>query len=764
MIIEDFEGSNPLSNWYSGGGTGASSALSLVTGHIGQGARLAYDLRATSPSEAYVWAYHSLDSPVFVSAVAFWVKSLPGISLRFQVTDDTGQTLQYSLVRPFGQTDASAWYRHIVKLDPSPEHWGGADDGVLHGAVHSVTVVVSDLWTAKSFGSIDFDEIALVNPLRVYLDPYALPTLPAPAGSGDLASRLAVNIHFPIWPLYAGDDSALDAARSAGFTWIRMDLPWAGVESSTGVYNFTPFDEVVASLQARGMSALFIIDQGNPLYTGDWQIPATTPSAIQAFGTFAEASARHYAGRPVRWEVWNEPNIPQFWPPAANANQYAALLQEAIAHLHQGNSSAKVSTAGLAGFDIPFLTSYLDTGSANAADAIGIHPYNVGRPELVSDYMLLMRSIVSQKVPANPPVWETEWGFTSAAFGNGHSPEARKRQAVLVVRELLSSWAMGFPLIVYYDIRDDGTDPNEVEHNYGLLANDYSEKPAMKAVRTLATAAQGRSLTGFVDLQPTSLHALRLDGTNDVLVVLWDDAPGGQVDVVVPLGTTGVNYLGIPLTFTPTSGELSLTVREVDGPVYLTFASQTSASFGDVLPGHWAYDFIYRLFRAGVTTGCSADPLLYCPDDSVTRAQMAIFLERGMRGSAFTPPAGSGTVFADVPLSYWAVNWIEKLFADGITAGCLSSPLSYCPEDPVTRSQMAVFLLRAKYGAAYIPPGVGSSTGFNDVPVTHWAAAWIKQLAADGITTSCGGGNYCPEDSVTRAQMAVFLVRTFSLP
>jgi len=82
----------------------------------------------------------------------------------------------------------------------------------------------------------------------------------------------------------------------------------------------------------------------------------------------------------------------------------------------------------------------------------------------------------------------------------------------------------------------------------------------------------------------------------------------------------------------------------------------------------------------------------------------------------------------------------------------------------VTRGQMSVFLLRARYGAAYIPPTVGSTTGFYDVPTTYWAAAWIKQLAAESITTGCGSGNYCPEDSVTRAQMAVFLVRTFNLP
>jgi hypothetical protein len=188
------------------------------------------------------------------------------------------------------------------------------------------------------------------------------------------------------------------------------------------------------------------------------------------------------------------------------------------------------------------------------------------------------------------------------------------------------------------------------------------------------------------------------------------------------------------------------------------------ATFADVSPDYWAWTWIERLYNAGITGGCGTSPLIYCPEDSVTRAQMAIFLERGMNGSAYTPPAGSGMVFADVPLSNWAVNWIEKLYADGITTGCLTSPLSYCPDDSVTRAQMAIFLLRARHSAAYIPPAVGSSTGFNDVPVTHWAAAWIKQLAAEGITTGCGSGNYCPDDTVSRAQMAKFLVLTFNLP
>ncbi|PKN93175.1 MAG: hypothetical protein CVU44_12160 [Chloroflexi bacterium HGW-Chloroflexi-6] len=185
-------------------------------------------------------------------------------------------------------------------------------------------------------------------------------------------------------------------------------------------------------------------------------------------------------------------------------------------------------------------------------------------------------------------------------------------------------------------------------------------------------------------------------------------------------------------------------------------------TFTDALPSHWAFDWIERLYDSGITGGCATGPLRYCPDNSVTRAQMAIFIERGMNGSAFSPPPANGTVFGDVPATHWAAAWIEQLANDGITSGCGTG--SYCPDQPVTRAQMAIFLLKAKYGSGYLPPVVGASSGFADVPTSYWAAAWIKQLAAEGITSGCSAGNYCPDQAVSRAQMAVFLVRTFNLP
>lgn len=189
-------------------------------------------------------------------------------------------------------------------------------------------------------------------------------------------------------------------------------------------------------------------------------------------------------------------------------------------------------------------------------------------------------------------------------------------------------------------------------------------------------------------------------------------------------------------------------------------AYESFETFIDVPNSHWAWDHIERLAFAGITGGCGGG--YYCPDDSVTRAQMAIFLERGINGSSYSPPPASGTVFGDIATSYWAAAWIERLFADGITGGCGNG--NYCPETPVTRAQMAIFLLRSKHGSSYVPPDVGTSTGFNDVPVSYWAAAWIKQLAAEGITGGCGNSNYCPDQPVNRAQMAIFLVRVFNLP
>ncbi len=181
-------------------------------------------------------------------------------------------------------------------------------------------------------------------------------------------------------------------------------------------------------------------------------------------------------------------------------------------------------------------------------------------------------------------------------------------------------------------------------------------------------------------------------------------------------------------------------------------------TFNDVPTGYWAYSFIQTLADNGITAGCGNGN--YCPFKAVTRAEMAVFLLRSRHGGDYVPPAASGEVFVDVPSSYWGAPWIEQLAAEGITGGCGST--NYCPFRNVTRAEMAVFLLRAVHGSDYMPPAASGAV-FLDVPAGFWGASWIEQLKAEEITSGCGNGNYCAFREVTRAEMAVFLVRTFGL-
>ena len=178
--------------------------------------------------------------------------------------------------------------------------------------------------------------------------------------------------------------------------------------------------------------------------------------------------------------------------------------------------------------------------------------------------------------------------------------------------------------------------------------------------------------------------------------------------------------------------------------------------FLDVPGNQQFYNFVTTLVSNAITVGVGNG--LYGVNDPTLRQQMAVFLLKGRHGICYVPPNCTGT-FSDVPCPSTFANWIEALAAEGITGGCGTGV--YCPQNPVRRDQMAVFLLKAEHGPSYTPPPC--SGDFPDVPCPSQFANWIEQLAAEGITGGCGGGNYCPNDPNTRGQMAVFLVKTFDL-
>jgi hypothetical protein len=225
-------------------------------------------------------------------------------------------------------------------------------------------------------------------------------------------------------------------------------------------------------------------------------------------------------------------------------------------------------------------------------------------------------------------------------------------------------------------------------------------------------------------------------------------------DAALPVGATFADTLtGTSVTVqskTPTQLSLSVTT-----PLRPTYA--------DVPTTHSAYAAIETLAWHGVAVECGTSPLRYCPDVPITRAETAAFIERAKRGPSYAFTA-TGTRFADVPITHWAAKYIEQLHIDGITSGCATSPLRYCPDGNLTRAQMAPLLLRGRYASTF-NPGTASGSVFVDVPTSHMFAAWIERLYSYQVTLGCVATprQYCPEGSVTRAQMALFLVRAFGL-
>jgi hypothetical protein len=125
-------------------------------------------------------------------------------------------------------------------------------------------------------------------------------------------------------------------------------------------------------------------------------------------------------------------------------------------------------------------------------------------------------------------------------------------------------------------------------------------------------------------------------------------------------------------------------------------------------------------------------------------------------GSTGTLVKGYVADFLDVPAVHIFYSYVTTLVSNGITVGVGGG--NYGVDQGTKRQQMAVFLLKAKYGLCYVPP---QCTGtFPDVVCPSLFADWIEALAAEGITTGCGGGNFCPDNLVTRRQMAVFLLKS----
>jgi hypothetical protein len=180
-------------------------------------------------------------------------------------------------------------------------------------------------------------------------------------------------------------------------------------------------------------------------------------------------------------------------------------------------------------------------------------------------------------------------------------------------------------------------------------------------------------------------------------------------------------------------------------------------SFTDVPRTSPFYRFVETLIHNGVTGGCG--PTIFCPAAFTPRDSMAVFVLVAREGAGYIPPACGTPIFNDVPAISTFCRYVEELARRGVVGGCGNG--NYCPNDPVTREQMCVFVLRT-LDPAFTPPPCGTPV-FNDVPASSLFCPWVEELARRGVVSGCGNGNFCPTLPVTREQTSVFITVPFGL-
>jgi hypothetical protein len=185
-------------------------------------------------------------------------------------------------------------------------------------------------------------------------------------------------------------------------------------------------------------------------------------------------------------------------------------------------------------------------------------------------------------------------------------------------------------------------------------------------------------------------------------------------------------------------------------------ATATFDAFVDVPSAMYYYSCIRMLRSRYITAGCTVTPPAFCPQSAISEGQMAIFVVRSIiGGDTFT--YSSTPYFTDVPSSHPYFKWIQKMRDLAITSGCGGT--LFCPDQKVTRSRMAGYLIRSRLGAgtAFSYP---STPYFTDVPSSHSEFAYIQKLKELGITGGCTTTTYCPASTVIRGDMAIFIMRT----
>jgi len=317
-------------------------------------------------------------------------------------------------------------------------------------------------------------------------------------------------------------DQRFTDLEAAGAGWIRLDLGWKWVQAGgPGSYNWANMDQVIASAHRHHLNVVLIPDYAPTWAAASGCTALCAPRSATEYATFVGAAVKHFAPLGVRtWELWNEPNIRQFFSPKPDATLYAAMVKAAGPAAHAADPGATVLTAGLApsftaGGDLSpqdVVSALYAQGARGSFDAVAMHPYTYpADPSSTAAWtgwtqLLRVRDVMVANGDAAKKVWLTEVGAPTngpGAIANGptysgtpdHVSEAYQASIATQAVTKAASYDWAGPLF-WYDYQDLGTAANDKENFFGLLRHDGSRKPSYAA---FVTAAQGTTKTTPAD-------------------------------------------------------------------------------------------------------------------------------------------------------------------------------------------------------------------------------------------------------------------------
>jgi len=385
---------------------------------------------------------------------------------------------------------------------------------------------------------------------------------------------LGVNIHF--------DDplpGEMKMIRDGGFRIVRADLLWDQVEVKKGEYEWSRFDRLLDACQGNGIRVIMPLLYSNSHY--DNNLSPHTDQGIAAFARYAAAAVTRYKGRGILWEMYNEPNN-VFWRPQPDVNAYIKLAVAVGKAIKSATPDELYVGPALSGTDGAWLSACYKAGLLEYWDAVTVHPYGNAPPEERERHFRGSRALIDRYQPkGRPPVplLSGEWGYTSAQF----PPET---QAKLLARQFLVNLSNGIGMSIWYDWRDDGVDPNNAEHRFGVVesASRKGDTPLTPKLAYLATKTLAKQLDGCTFVKRVALASkddyllVFADGKHELRGVAWTIAEKPHtITLPASAGTfTLTAFMGNALPQRGATAE-GLTIELTDGPTYLLPAAPQSA-------------------------------------------------------------------------------------------------------------------------------------------------------------------------------------------